>query len=95
MSTRSKKTYNTRDSLVVTDPTTDLAPKSLCFGKRGVKKQGVSGPKNGRLFSSVSVVRFKKTVNPAVPQNRSGECGTAANRALPSRAQPRPQTARE
>jgi hypothetical protein len=35
--TSNKKTYNTRDSLVVTDPTTDLAHKSLCFGRRGVK----------------------------------------------------------
>jgi hypothetical protein len=38
--TLQKITYNTRDSLVVTDPTTDLAVKSLCFRKRGVKKQG-------------------------------------------------------
>ncbi len=81
-----KRTDSTKDSLV-TDPATDLALKSLCFGRRGVKKQGVSGPKNGRLFSSVSTVRFKKTTNPAVPQNRSGlcsRCGTMANRALPS-----------
>ncbi len=53
-----KKTYNTRDSLVVTDPTTDLALSNLCFGVRGVQKQGVLGPKNGRLFSSVNAVRF-------------------------------------
>jgi hypothetical protein len=29
-----KKTYNTRDSLVVTDPTTDLALTSLTRGER-------------------------------------------------------------
>ena len=52
------KTYKTRDSLVVTDPTTDLALLSnLCFGRRGIKKQGVSVPKTGRLFPSVSAIR--------------------------------------
>ena len=64
-----KRTDNTRDSLV-TDPTTDLAPKSLSFRRRGVKKQGVSGSKNGRLFSSVSAVRFKKTANPGCATER-------------------------
>ena len=83
-----KKTYNTRDSLVVTDPTTDLALISLCSGGRGVKKQGVSGSKNGRLFASVSAVRFKETAKPAAPQDRSDKCGTAANRALPSGTTP-------
>ena len=29
-----KKTYNTRDSLVVTDPTTSLALRGLCLGER-------------------------------------------------------------
>lgn len=29
-----KKTYNTRDSLVVTDPTTSLALRGLCTGER-------------------------------------------------------------
>ena len=28
------KTYNTRDSLVVTDPTTSLALRGLCLGER-------------------------------------------------------------
>ena len=85
------KTYNTRDSPVVTDLSTDLAAISLCSGGRGVKKQGVSGSKNGCLFASVSAVRFKRTVKPAAPQNRSGLCskyGTAANRALPSGTTP-------
>ena len=55
---KTPKTYNTEDSPVVTDLSTSSAPIILCFGVRGVKKQGVSGPKNGRLFSSVSAVRF-------------------------------------
>ena len=29
-----RKTYNTRDSLVVTDPTTSLALRGLCLGER-------------------------------------------------------------
>jgi hypothetical protein len=67
------------------------AVKSLSFGVGGVKKQGVSGHKNGRLFSSVSAVRFERTVKLAAPQNRSGLCskrGTAANRALPTGTTP-------
>ena len=71
-------------------PVLEMAVTSLCFRGRGVKKQGVSGPKNGRLFSCVSAVRFKKTAKPAVPQDRSGlcsKCGTAsANRVLRSGA---------
>jgi hypothetical protein len=34
MGTKRIKTYNTRDSLVVTDPTTDLALTSLTRGER-------------------------------------------------------------
>jgi len=58
----------------------------MFWGKRG-QKQGVSGSENGRLFSFVSAVRFKKTVNLALPQNRPGSA-TAANPALPSHAAP-------
>jgi hypothetical protein len=71
-----------------TDPTTDLALRSLSFGVRRVRKQGVSGSKNGCLFSSVSAVRFKETAKPAAPQDRSDKCSTAANRALPLGATP-------
>jgi hypothetical protein len=39
--------------------------ESYVSGVRGVKKQGVSGSKNGCLFASVSAVRFKETVKPA------------------------------
>ena len=46
------------------------ALRSLSFGVRGVKKQGVSRSKNGRLIASVSAVRFTRTVKPAVPQNQ-------------------------
>ncbi len=57
---------------------------NLCFGRRGVKTQGVLGPKNGRLFSSVGAVRWKTTWKPAItPQNCSDKCSTAASRALP------------
>ena len=52
------RTDKTRDSLV-TDLTTDLALSNLCFGRRGVKKQGVLGPKTGASFPLLvlSVVR--------------------------------------
>lgn len=54
------KTYSTGDSLVVTEPTTSAALKTLSIEVGGVKKQGVSGSKNGYLFASVSAVRFKE-----------------------------------
>ena len=55
-----EKTFNTRDSLLVTDLTTDLALllKAYLFGEEG---SGVSGPENGRLFSSVSAVRLRSS----------------------------------
>ena len=34
MGARTKKTYNTRDSLVVSDPTTSLAVAGLSMGER-------------------------------------------------------------
>jgi hypothetical protein len=45
-----RKTYNTRDSLVVTDPTTSLALHGLCTGER-------TGPSAFReLWSYVTVI---------------------------------------
>ncbi|KAK0753337.1 hypothetical protein B0T18DRAFT_12145 [Schizothecium vesticola] len=51
---KKRKTYSTRDSLVVTDPTTSLAITDLMYGNKGVlKKQlwsqetGASDHRNG------------------------------------------------
>jgi len=62
--------------------------KAYVFGEEGSKNRGSRDPKTGASFPLVSAVRFKKTANPAVPQNRSGQSGTAANRASPSRTAP-------
>ncbi len=67
-----KKTYNTKDSLVETNPTTSLALKILCFRRRRVIKQGVFRNQNRAplpLLIMLSVV--EKTVRPALPQHRS------------------------
>ena len=55
ISGKNTKTYNTKDSPVVTDLSTDLAISNLSFRRSGVKNQGALGPKYGRLFSFVSV----------------------------------------
>ena len=46
---------------------------NLCFGGRGIKKQGVSGSKNGRLLSFVSACRFKKNGKGKDGKKRSSE----------------------
>jgi hypothetical protein len=67
METQQPKTYNTGDSLVVTDPTTDPALKSLSFWVRGVKKQVAPGPKNGASFPLL-----------VLSVSKNGETGCAA-----------------
>ena len=54
---KKKKTYNTRDSLVVTDPTTSLALRGLCLGER-------TGPSVfHELWSYVLVLSLEEAYN--------------------------------
>ena len=64
------------------------------LGYEGFKNRGSWDPKTGASFPLLMLSVFKKTVKSAAPQDRSGKCGTAANRALPSGTAP-PQAAGE
>jgi hypothetical protein len=67
-----KNTYNTGDSLVVTDPTADVRrSKAYLFREKGSKNRWSRDAKTGASFPLlVSALRFKKTEKLAVPQNR-------------------------
>ncbi len=85
-----KHNYRTRDSLAVTDPPcTDLDPKSFhiyLFRESGVKGLAALGPKTGASFPVLhsSVVRFKRTLNPAVGRRRHVSVGHGCMSLSPS-----------
>ncbi len=69
---------------LVTDPATNRALSNLRFGVRGVKKQGVSGPEKGRLFSFLSAARFLDKRCGGLCRKDRSEGGTHSARRSPA-----------